>query len=121
MVEQSEVRNKPGNLQRAHDKIARLYNDNAKMEASESELDDLSRQLVKMPHRGERVSIEETISVLFHVAKGKMTDDADKEVLDNLRKHVMQVEQDLYRPKPRYMDAFFFPNKDNVHKLVRYI
>ena len=27
----------------------------------------------------------------------------------------------MYRPKPRYMDAFFFPNMDNVGKLERYI
>ena len=50
-----------------------------------------------------------------------MSDDGDKEVLANLRKHVAQVAQDLYRPKPRYLDAFFFPNRDNVHKLERYI
>ena len=50
-----------------------------------------------------------------------MESDADKEVLANLRKHVAQVSDDLYRPKPRYMDAFFFPNMQNVNKLERYI
>lgn len=50
-----------------------------------------------------------------------MSSDADKEVLANLRKHVAQLEIDLYRPKPRYIDAFFFPNRDNVTKLERYI
>ena len=50
-----------------------------------------------------------------------MGDDTDKEVLANLRKHVNQVTFDLYRPKPRYLDAFFFPNRENVNKLERYI
>ncbi len=50
-----------------------------------------------------------------------MSSDADKEVLANLRRHVAQLEIDLYRPKPRYLDAFFFPNRDNVTKLERYI
>lgn len=27
----------------------------------------------------------------------------------------------MYNPKPRYMDAFFFPNKANVKKLANYI
>jgi len=55
------------------------------------------------------------------VAASKMTEGADKEVLANLRKHVAQVAEDLYRPKPRYIDAFFFPDRNNVHKLERYI
>ena len=50
-----------------------------------------------------------------------MSGDADKAVLANLRKHVAQIEEDLYRPQPRYIDAFFFPNRDNVYKLERYI
>jgi len=59
--------------------------------------------------------------VLFEVAAAKMSADADREVLSNLRKTVAQVAEDLYRPKPRFMDAFFFPNMDNVKKLERYI
>ena len=58
---------------------------------------------------------------LFEIADSKMTDEHSKKVLANLRKHVAQLEEDLYKPKPRYIDAFFFPNRDNVHKLVRYI
>ena len=50
-----------------------------------------------------------------------MKDAHDKEVLQNLRKLVGQVEEDLYKPKPRYMDAFFFPEKKNVYKLEKYI
>ncbi len=74
-----------------------------------------------MPGRNDRSTVEQTVDVLFQVAAGKMSADADKEVLANLRKHVQQVTEDLYRPKPRYMDAFFFPNRDNVYKLERYI
>lgn len=50
-----------------------------------------------------------------------MQDAASKEVLENLRKCLGQVEEDLYKPKPRYLDAFFFPNKANVYKLEKYI
>mmetsp|Transcript_33640 Transcript_33640/g.45234 ORF Transcript_33640/g.45234 Transcript_33640/m.45234 type:complete len:147 (+) Transcript_33640:220-660(+) len=50
-----------------------------------------------------------------------MKDDKDKEVLDNLRKHINQVEVDLYAAKPKFMDAFFFPNKANVDRLAKYI
>lgn len=31
------------------------------------------------------------------------------------------VEEDLYQPKPRYLDAFFFPNERNVDRLIQYI
>ena len=55
------------------------------------------------------------------MASSRLSSDADREIVANLRKHVAQVNEDLYRPKPRYIDAFFFPNRDNVHKLERYI
>lgn len=38
-----------------------------------------------------------------------------------MRGLVGQVTGDLYRPKPQYIDAFFFPNKKNVNKLVNWI
>ena len=38
-----------------------------------------------------------------------------------LRKQVAQVELDLLTSKPKYLDAFFFPNKANVTRLVQYI
>lgn len=91
------------------------------MGAEESHLDALSRTCSKMPGRHERAVVEQTVDVLFEIAASKMSSDADKEVLANLRKHVAQVNEDLMRPKPRYMDAFFFPNLDNVQKLERYI
>jgi hypothetical protein len=51
----------------------------------------------------------------------KMESENDKEVLKGLRQMVMQLEHDLYRPKAKYQDAFFFPNPANVKKLVKYI
>lgn len=58
---------------------------------------------------------------LFDVASSKVKDEDSKKVLENLRKCVAQVEEDMYRTKPRYMDAFFFPNKANVKNIVKYI
>jgi len=89
--------------------------------ADEANLAAVSRVVAKMPGRQERQTVEQTIDVLFEVAAAKMGDDTDKEVLANLRKHINQVTFDLYRPKPRYIDAFFFPNQANVTKLERYI
>mmetsp|Transcript_696 Transcript_696/g.966 ORF Transcript_696/g.966 Transcript_696/m.966 type:complete len:97 (+) Transcript_696:106-396(+) len=91
------------------------------MSADDANLEQLSRTLSKMPGRNDRVTVEQTMDVLFEIAAGKMSDDSDKAVLANLRKHVAQVATDLYRPKPRYLDAFFFPNRANVTKLERYI
>lgn len=50
-----------------------------------------------------------------------MKDDHDKEVLASLKKYINLVEEDLYQPKPRYLDAFFFPNEKNVDRLVQYL
>jgi len=51
----------------------------------------------------------------------KMETDGDKEVLKGLRQMVQELEHDLYRPKGRFQDAFFFPSKPNVARLVKYI
>jgi len=74
-----------------------------------------------MPGRQYRNTCDETMDLLFKIAESKMKDEADKEVLTNLRKHIDTAEKELYDPKPRYMDAFFFPNKANVTKLANYI
>lgn len=50
-----------------------------------------------------------------------MKDDADKEVVESLRKYIAMVEEDLYEPKPRYLDAMFFPNEQNVERLIQYM
>ena len=108
-------------LERSHAKITQQFANSNNMGASEPDLDQLSRTIAKMPGRQDRNVIEQTIDQLFEVAASKMSADGDKEILANLRKHLNQVEDDLYRPKPRYMDAFFFPNRANVQKLVKYI
>mgnify|MGYP001947863784 CR=1 FL=1 len=120
MVESSSTP-KPAGVARAHEKIQRHYASNATMRAEDVDLDVISRIVTKMPARNQRETASSTIDVLFEIALSKLKDDADKEVVANLRKTVAQVEEDLYRPKPRYIDAFFFPNLDNVHKLERYI
>ena len=112
---------KPSAVARQHEKISNHFNDNATMSATAEDLDTVSRLVAKMPGRNDRDTIESTIDHLFDIAASKMGNDADKEVLANLRHHLCQIENDLYRPKPRYIDAFFFPNQDNVTKLERYI
>ena len=118
---QANAPQKSNAVARSHQKIEQQFTNSANMAAEEANLDALSRVISKMPGRQDRTTIEQTIDVLFDVAASKMSSDEDKQILANLRKHVGQVEEDLYRPKPRYMDAFFFPNLDNVHKLERYI
>ena len=58
---------------------------------------------------------------LFEVASSKMKDDHDKAVLEGLKKYVAIAQDDLLNPKPRYIDAFFFPNEKNIDKLVNYL
>lgn len=74
-----------------------------------------------MPNKNSRETVSATITKLFEIAKSKMKDDESKAVVDGLRKLVGQVEEDLYFPKPRYIDAFFFPDEKNIQRLVGYI
>jgi len=74
-----------------------------------------------MPYKNHDKTCSDAVSTLFEVAASKMVDEKDKRILENLREHIATVEKDLYNPKPRYMDAFFFPNKANVKKLANYI
>ena len=67
-----------------------------------------------MPNKNKKETVSATISKLFEIAKAKMQDDESKAVVDGLRKLVAQVEEDLYYPKPRYIDAFFFPDEKNI-------
>jgi hypothetical protein len=61
------------------------------------------------------------VTSLFEIASSKMKNDEDKAILEGLRKYVGLVEEDLYTTKPRYIDAFFFPNEKNIEKLVGYL
>jgi phosphatidylserine/phosphatidylglycerophosphate/cardiolipin synthase-like enzyme len=74
-----------------------------------------------MPQRQNKDVITSIVGKLFEVAAAKMHDDHDKAVLAGLRKYVALVEEDLFQPKPRYLDAFFFPNEKNVERLVGYL
>ena len=91
-----------------------LLGSGPKLEAKEVDINDLSRYLVKMPNKHNKDNISAVITKLFEVAKNKMKDESDKELVDGLRTLVKQVESDLYQPKPRYLDAFFFPNEKNI-------
>jgi phosphatidylserine/phosphatidylglycerophosphate/cardiolipin synthase-like enzyme len=94
---------------------------NPKMEAKEIDKLDFSRILVKMPQRNNKDVVSSIVAKLFEVASSKMKDDHDKEVLEGLRQYVNLVEEDLYQPKPRYLDAFFFPNMKNIDRLISYL
>mmetsp|Transcript_40703 Transcript_40703/g.62125 ORF Transcript_40703/g.62125 Transcript_40703/m.62125 type:complete len:147 (+) Transcript_40703:226-666(+) len=50
-----------------------------------------------------------------------MESEKDKKILAGLRQMVRELETSLYRPQPRYQDAFFFPSLPNVKKIVKYI
>jgi phosphatidylserine/phosphatidylglycerophosphate/cardiolipin synthase-like enzyme len=52
-----------------------------------------------------------------------MKDGDDKKTLENLRKLVAQVEEDMFQCKPRYMDAFYFPDKSkkNMWRFIKWI
>lgn len=108
-------------IDRSLGQIQTLLGGNDKLEAKEIDVQDFSRVLVKMPNRTNKDNITAVLNKLFEVAGGKMKDEHDKKVLEGLRKYVSIVEEDLYQPKPRYMDAFFFPNEKNIDKLVSYL
>jgi mitochondrial cardiolipin hydrolase len=74
-----------------------------------------------MPNRQNKATIQGVVDKLFEVAGAKMKDDHDKAVLEGLKKYIHIVEEDLYNPKPRYLDAFFFPNEKNIEKLISYL
>jgi cardiolipin hydrolase len=50
-----------------------------------------------------------------------MNTDEDKATLESLRKYIAMIEEDLYDPKPRYLDTMFFPNEANVERLIQYM
>lgn len=74
-----------------------------------------------MPGRTDAEVVEGTVDHLFSIARDKMTTDEDKQILAGLRQMMSVVEHNLYRPQPKYQDAFFFPNIANVKKVVNYI
>jgi hypothetical protein len=71
-----------------------------------------------MPNRHVKDNVNAVVAKLFEVAGSKMKDDADKAVLEGLKKYVNLVSEDLLTTKPRYLDAFFFPNEKNIDRIV---
>lgn len=74
-----------------------------------------------MPQKNEKENIQKVIHKLFEIAEEKIKDDKDKEVIQGLQQLVNQAEDDLFVGKPRYIDAFFFPDERNIARLVGYI
>lgn len=91
------------------------------MEPKEIDLNDFSRILTKMPFKHHKENVNAVIAKLFDIAGGKLKDDHDKAVVEGLKKYVLAVQEDLLQPKPRYLDAFFFPNEKNIDKIVNYL
>ena len=50
-----------------------------------------------------------------------MKDGNSKKTLEGLRGALKQVEDDLYNPKPRYLEALFFPDPASLKKVVWYL
>ena len=50
-----------------------------------------------------------------------MKDESDRAILEGLQKYVQLTQEDLLTTKPRYLDAFFFPNEKNIDRLVQYL
>lgn len=92
-----------------------------KLALNSLDLNDISRELTKMPDRHCPRVCAQTLDLLIEIADSKMVSADDKEVLHNLRKVMGMVASDLLYPKPRVMDTLFFPNKANVKKIVNYI
>lgn len=74
-----------------------------------------------MPQKNDRANADAVIKKLFEIASSKMKDDHDKAVLEGLSKYVQLAQEDLFTTKPRYLDAFFFPNEKNIDRLVQYL
>ena len=110
-----------GNLERSLNQIQQLLGSGSNLEAKEVDVQDFSRILVKMPSRHVKSNVALVVDKLFEIASSKMKDDHDKAVLEGLKSYVHLVEEDLYQTKPRYLDAFFFPNEKNIDKLVTYL
>ena len=100
------------------EQIAELVNAGDFGEVDEEAFDDL---LDKTPYKNRQWAGDAILDTLFESAKGKMGDDGDKEVLDQLKKLVLRYEHEAKDPASIYQDTLFFPNEDNVDKLCDYI
>ena len=74
-----------------------------------------------MPARNNKANVDSVIAKLFEIAGSKMKDESDRAILEGLQKYVQLTQEDLLTTKPRYLDAFFFPNEKNIDRLVQYL
>jgi hypothetical protein len=102
------------------DKLDKVFT-GKKLETDECNMGDLSRTLTKMPYRQEPETIGHVMDKLFKIAGDKISNESDKTVLEGLKKMVLLANQDMVIPKPRFLDAMFFPSENNVDKLCAYI
>ncbi len=63
----------------------------------------------------------DAIKALFDFTASKMKDEEDKKQVEDLRRVLFLTQFELLRPKPRYLDAMFFPNEKNVDRLCSYL
>lgn len=108
-------------VQQTHKKISDLYADSEDLKPDPGNLQSLSRAVSKMKGRFNEDNIQATIDHVFSIAFDKMESEKDKEILKGLRCMVREIEEDLYQPNNQVIDAFFFPNLDNVKKIQGYI
>ena len=92
MVESNINSSKSSALIRTHEKIKTIIERQPNLSAGDLDLQSLSSELCKMDGRFNRVSVMQTIDLLFDSAHGKVSDEHSKSVIENLRKLVGQVE-----------------------------
>jgi|CryBogDrversion2_5_1035270.scaffolds.fasta_scaffold117112_1 hypothetical protein len=74
-----------------------------------------------MDGRFNEENIQATTTFAFKLAEERMKDEDDKKILQELRNIVGIIEKNFYRSQPRFQEAMFFPNMDNIVKLQKYI
>jgi mitochondrial cardiolipin hydrolase len=82
---------------------------------------DFSKVLNELPNKTKPEGVEACVDQLFFQAFDRMESDKDKQTVFKLRQLLREVEHNLYEPKDKLKDAFFFPNPHNVHKMENYI
>lgn len=82
---------------------------------------DFGKLLAKTPYKNKAWAGDAVLETLFEVAKSKMSDDGDKEILDKLLGLVKIHEKEVKVPAPLYQEALFFPSETNVDKLCNYL
>ena len=120
-MEPSKKPQLPIEVKKTHDKISALYEGNDELTVDVLTLGDFNRAVNKMKGRFNDDNIQATIDHVFSLAADRMESDKDKKILAGLRSLVREVEEDLYQPRNQVIDAFFFPNLDNVKKMQFYI